>query len=142
MSAPNNSGNDFSPGPEHPAEKCQAHSRLIKIRRRTQYGGTKDEWKPGPNLQYSRGDKHSNVYSDANPGTTRHPLNVLGDTCPPAGWPAALPDTPTQPLKWLTAAKESQAFSFTGWTAQAFDESSQSALGRARPALPGLLTVG
>ena len=56
-------------------------------------------------------------------------------SCPPAGWPAALPghrvpwssprSTPTQPLKRLTAAKESQAFSFTGWTAQALGESSK-----------------
>lgn len=107
-------------------------------------GDTKDKWKLGPNLQSSRGDP--------NPGTTRHPLKRAGRHLPPSRLARCSPgtqgpwssprSTPTQPLKQLMAAKESQAFSFTGWTAQALGESSQSGLDRGRPALPGFLTAG
>lgn len=126
VSAPNNLGSGFSPGCENPAEKRQAHSRLAKIR-----GGHGQ----GHQGQVGTGTKPPVQPRRPKPRDYMPPLNVLGDTCPPAGWPAALPghrvpwssprSTPTQPPKRLTAAKESQAFSFTGWTAQAVGESSK-----------------
>ena len=85
VSAPINLGSDFSPGCENPAGKCQAPSRLVKIR-----GGGHGQGLQG---QVETGTKPPVQLRRPNPGTTRHPLNVLRDTCPQQAGPLLSRDT-------------------------------------------------